>query len=89
MGTSERWRTIQDLATLTGFSVSFIRGEIRNGTLKATLVRSPSRPRQRGRWRIAEADARAFLESIGFTARPPSTLPPFPKGPLLPPGTRF
>jgi len=51
---------------MTGFSVSFIRAEIKAGQLKARLVQSQSRPRQRGRWRIASADARDYLTRLGF-----------------------
>jgi hypothetical protein len=60
------WRTPQDLSQMTGFSVTFIRNEIKAGTLKATLVRSPSRQRQRGRWRIAEGDALDYCGRLGF-----------------------
>lgn len=63
-----RWLTPQDLAERTGFSLSFIRAELRRGALKARLVKSPSRPRVRGRWRIAGADARRYCRSLGFTA---------------------
>jgi hypothetical protein len=64
--TSASWLTIQDLARLSGFSASFIRAEIRRGALYAICVCSPSRPRTRGRWRIAEDDARAYLTKIGL-----------------------
>jgi hypothetical protein len=65
MGTTG-WRTPQDLSQMTGFSVTFIRNEIKAGALKATLVQSPSRQRQRGRWRIADADAREYCGRLGF-----------------------
>jgi hypothetical protein len=51
---------------MTGFSVSFIRAEIKAGELRATLAQSPSRPRQRGRWRIARSDAREYCTRLGF-----------------------
>ncbi|HXO84684.1 MAG TPA: helix-turn-helix domain-containing protein [Gemmatimonadales bacterium] len=66
MSQTSGWRTPQDLARMTGFSVSFIRNEIKAGELKATLVTSPSRPRQRGRWRISVADAYEYLGRLGF-----------------------
>lgn len=65
---STRWLTLQDLARSTGFSVSFLRKEIKTGALKATLVKSPSRPRQRGRWRIADVDAETFRGALGFVS---------------------
>jgi hypothetical protein len=61
-----RWLTLQDLARVTGFSVSFLRTEIKRGALQGTLTKSPSRPRTRGRWRIAETDADAWRRLIGF-----------------------
>jgi hypothetical protein len=65
---STRWLSLQDLARLTGFSVSFLRTEIKRGALQGTLAKSPSRPRQRGRWRIAEPDAESWRTLVGFTA---------------------
>lgn len=63
------WLTPLDVAWLTGFSASFIRAEIKSGELPAVLVTSPSRPRQRGRWRIARVDAQAYATRIGVTQR--------------------
>lgn len=63
---TSRWLTPQDLAKMTGFSVSYIRSEIKHGALPATLACSPSRSRQRGRWRIAWADAVAYCTRLGF-----------------------
>jgi hypothetical protein len=60
------WLTPQDLVRLTGFSLSFIRNEIKAGELKAMLAKSPSRPRQRGRWRISVKDARRYCARLGF-----------------------
>jgi hypothetical protein len=58
------WLTPQDLARMTGFSVSFIRSQIKDGTLEATLVQAPAR--QRGRWRIALDEALRYCERLGF-----------------------
>lgn len=70
---STRWLTLQDLARITGFSVSFLRTEIKRGALQGTLAKSPSRPRTRGRWRIAEPDADAWRRLLGFTTAPGPT----------------
>lgn len=67
------WLSPLDVARLTGFSASFIRAEIKNGTLPAVMVASPSRPRQRGRWRIARTDAVAYAERIGIPQRTEAT----------------
>lgn len=66
MTESSGWLTPQHVAHMTGFSVSFIRSEIKAGELKATLAQSPSRPRQRGRWRISSSDAREYCARLGF-----------------------
>jgi hypothetical protein len=60
-----RWMTPQEVAVMAGFSDSFIRAEIKAGELPAVLVRSQSKPRQRGRWRIARADAVAYVQRLG------------------------
>lgn len=60
----DRWLTPQDLAGMTGFSVSFIRSAIKNHELKATLVKP--RGRRRGRWRIAAAAAQRYTTTLGF-----------------------
>jgi hypothetical protein len=63
------WLTPLDVATLTGFSVSFIRAEIKAGELPAILVTSQSRARQRGRWRIARVEAIAYAIRLGVGPR--------------------
>lgn len=63
------WLSPLEVSNLIGFSESFVRAEIKAGELPAVLVTSPSRPRQRGRWRIARTDALAYATRIGVTQR--------------------
>jgi hypothetical protein len=63
------WLSPLDVSKLTGFSVSFVRAEIKAGELAAVLVASTSRPRQRGRWRIARQDAVAYAVRLGVAPR--------------------
>lgn len=63
------WLSPLDVSQMTGFSVSFIRAEIKAGELPAVMVLSQSRPRQRGRWRIAHAEAIAYAIRLGVTPR--------------------
>lgn len=51
---------------LTGFSASFIRGEIKAGELEATYVTPPGRTR--GRWLITVTVALAYARKLGVEA---------------------
>jgi hypothetical protein len=57
-----RFYTPQEVGNLTGFSASFIRGEIKAGQLEATFVKPPGR--KVGRWLIAVAVARAYAARL-------------------------
>lgn len=65
---SVRWLTPQEVGNMVGgFTATFIRGEIKAGVLKATLVMS--RAGKLGRWRIRLDDARAYAARLGFHER--------------------
>lgn len=72
-GGMKDWLSALDVARMTGFSVSFIRAEIKAGELPAVLVTSPSRPRRLGRWRIAHVDAVAYAARLGIGPRTGAT----------------
>ena len=57
------WLTPQEVGLMTGFSASFIRGEIKAQQLPAQLVLS--RPGKLGRWRIHRDDAIAYAVKLG------------------------
>jgi hypothetical protein len=59
----ERFYTPQEVGNMTGFSASFIRGEIKAGQLKAVLVRPANRTT--GRWKIPRAAAFDYAMRLG------------------------
>jgi hypothetical protein len=61
-----RFYTPQEVGKMTGFSASFIRGEIKAGELKAVFVCSTGR--RMGRWRIRQEDATAYAAKLGVLA---------------------
>ena len=61
--TLPRFYTPQEVGNLTGFSASFIRGEIKAGALEATYVKPEGR--KLGRWLITVTVALAYARRLG------------------------
>lgn len=59
--------TPQEVGNLTGFSASFIRGEIKAGELEAVYVKPAGR--KLGRWMITVTAALAYARKLGVGVR--------------------
>lgn len=60
---SQQFYTPQEVGNLTGFSASFIRGEIKAGEIEAVYVKPAGR--KLGRWLITVTAAVAYAKRLG------------------------